>query len=207
MRKNYSGTQYATMILTGRGQVTASPDTANINLGIQTTGDNLEAIQSANAQKSQSVLQALQQIGITDIKTIQYSIDKVFDFENGNRIDRGYSVRNILEIKTRNKDQVGYIIDTAVNNGANIVEFVSFEVSDREFYYQQALNLAIEDAIQKSESIAANLGTQIKPIPIRIVENSTLPIQPRQFQQELASTPIIPGDIKIEATVTVEFLY
>ena len=195
------------MVLVGQGLVRASPNTANINLGVQTTGEDLTIIQSTNAQISQNVLQALQQIGITDIKTIQYSIEKIFDYENGKQIDRGYSVRNIFEIKTTNTDQLGFIIDTAVINGANVVEFISFEVSDQEFYYQQALNLAIEDAIQKSKLIAANLGIQTEPIPIRIVENSTLSMQPQQFQREFASTPIVPGDIRIEAMVTVDFLY
>ncbi len=195
-----------TMTLTGQGQITAVPDIAIIHLGVQTTGENLTAIQSDNARMTQSIIQALQRIGVNNIKTFQYNIDRIFDFENGRQIDRGFSVRNVLEIRTNNLDMVGNIIDTAVGLGANVVDLISFDVSNREYYYQQALNLAVRNAIQKSKSIAMNLNITSDPIPMNIVENSIMPIQP--FRRELAATtPIMPGNIIIEASVTVDFHY
>lgn len=195
-----------TMTLTGQGQVTAVPDIAIIHLGVQTTGENLTAIQSENARVTQSIIQALQRMGVNNIKTFQYTIDKIYDFENGRQIDRGFSVRNILEIRTNNLDSVGSIIDTAVGLGANVVDLISFDVSNREYYYQQALNIAVRNAIQKSKSIAMNLNISTDPIPVNIVENSVMPIQP--FRRELAATtPIMPGNILIEASVTVDFEY
>lgn len=210
MSKSFSDNnlQYKTMTLTGQGQVSAVPNTVIIRLGVQTTGDNLVAIQSENAQKIQAIIQALQRMGITDVKTFQYSIDKIYDYENGRQIDRGYSVRDILEIKTNNINMAGNIIDTAVNMGANVVELISFDVSNRDLYYKQALNLAVQNAIQKSKSISMNLGIKTDPIPVNITENSSLPIQPYQaFQREVAATPILPGNLQIEARVTVEFIY
>jgi uncharacterized protein YggE len=193
------------MTLTGQGQVTAVPNIALIHLGVQTTGENLTSIQNENARITQSIIQALQRIGVSDIKTFQYSIDKLYDYENGRQIDRGYSVRNVLEIRTSKTDMVGNIIDAAVNSGANVVDLISFDVSNREYYYQQALNMAVMNAMQKSKSIAMNLGIQSDPVPVKIVENIISPIQP-YFRQELAATtPIMPGTLKIEASVTVEF--
>ncbi|WP_313165389.1 SIMPL domain-containing protein [Sedimentibacter sp.] len=195
-----------TMTLTGQGQVTAVPDIAVIRLGVQTTGENITGIQTDNARMTQSIIQALQRMGVNNIKTYQYTIDKLYDYENGRQIDRGFSVRNILEIRTNNLDMAGSIIDTAVNLGANVVELISFDVSNREYYYQQALNAAIRDAIQKSKSIAMSLNISSEPLPVNIVENSIMPIQP--FRYELAaSTPIIPGNMLVEANVTVDFEY
>jgi len=194
------------MTLTGQGQVTAVPDIAVIRLGVQTTGENITGIQTDNARMTQSIIQALQRMGVNNIKTYQYTIDKLYDYENGRQIDRGFSVRNILEIRTNNLDMAGSIIDTAVNLGANVVELISFDVSNREYYYQQALNAAIRDAIQKSKSIAMSLNISSEPLPVNIVENSIMPIQP--FRYELAaSTPIIPGNMLVEANVTVDFEY
>lgn len=195
------------MTLTGQGQITAVPNIAVIHLGVETRGENLVNIQAENAQITQSIIQALQRMGVTDIKTYQYSINKIYDYENGRQIDRGYSVRNILEIRTTNLDRVGNIIDTAVNMGANVVELISFDISNREYYYQQALNMAVMNAIQKADSIAMNLSFSAEPVPIKITENSTPPIQP-YFRQELAATtPIMPGNIIIEANVTVDFAF
>jgi uncharacterized protein YggE len=208
MNQSFSeGCTYNIMTLTGQGQVTAAPNLAVINLGVLTTGMNLEAVQAENARISQAVLRALQLMGVTEVKTFQYTIDKLYDYDNGTQIDRGYSVRNIFEIKTNNMEQIGSIIDTAVNYGANVVDFITFDVSDRDFYYQQALNLAVDNAIQKSRSIAMNLGLQRHPTPTRIVENSSTPGPFRQFQREIVATPIIPGNIMIEAFVTVDFIY
>ena len=103
---------------------------------------------------SQAVLQSLQQLGITDINTYEYNINKIYEYEDSMQIDKGYSARNILEIKTNNLGQVGYVIDTAVYYGANIVDLVHFDILDKEVYYLQVLNLAIENAIRKADSIA-----------------------------------------------------
>lgn len=194
-----------TMTLTGHGEMNMSPDMVIIHLGVETRGEDLSRIQAENARISQSVIQALQRMGITNIKTIRYSIDKVFDFVDGRQIDRGYLVRNILEIKTNNVEATGNIIDASVNAGANIVELISFDVSNREYYYRQALNMAIINAIQKAESIALNLGLSSAPQIVSIVENTAIPFLP--VQRELAATPIIPGAINIAADVTVEFVF
>jgi len=198
---------FRSMTLTGQGQVTAVPDMAVIRLGIQLTESDLASVQSQNALLSQAVLDALRRMGITDIKTFQYSIDKYYEYDNGTPIDRGYTVRNILEIKTRDTDLLGTIIDTAVNAGANVVDLISFEVSNPEYYYQRALNLAVMDAIEKAKSISNNLGTQVEPIPINITESSSMPRPPQPFQRELAATPIIPGNVTIEANISAEFVY
>ena len=196
-----------TMTLTGQGHVMATPDLAVIRLGVETTGYSLSDIQSENARISQRVIQTLSQASITEIKTIQYTIDKRYEYEDGRQIDKGYSVRNILEIKTNNIDEVGTIIDTAVNVGANIVLSISFELSEPERYYQQALTLAVDQAIQKARTISENLRTRLNPIPIRIVEGSTPSIPIQQFQHEVAATPILPGDLRIEAFITADFCY
>lgn len=202
--------EYNTMTLSGTGEVSAVPDTAVIRLGVQTTGDNLAVIQQDNANISQAILQGLEQLGITEIKTFQYTIDKQYDYENNVRIDKGYSVRNIFEIRTQQLDLVGEIIDTAVNNGANVVDLVTFEVSEPELYYNQALNLAIMNSIRKAIAIAENLGIDINPIPINIVENSFMPTPISQnfaMREGAAVTPIEPGTKQIVASVTSKFAY
>ena len=202
--------QYNTMTLVGQGQVTSIPNVAIIRLGVQSIGDNLTETQSENAQISQAILEALKQINVSDIKTFQYNIEKNYLYENATTIDNGYSVRNILEIKLNNTDQVGMVIDTAVNNGANVVEFISFDVFNSDYYYKQALNLAVMNAIQKAKSISMFLGIPMDPAPTHIVENSSTvtPFSPMYSAREGAfTTPIEAGQYQINASVTVDFIY
>lgn len=201
--------EHNAMLLSGRGEVSAVPDIAVLRLGVQTTGENLQAIQAENAKISQAVIAALYQLGVTEIQTFQYDISKLIEYEEGRQIDKGYSVRNILEIRTDNIGLVGAIIDTAVGYGANVVEFIDFEVSNTDRYYLQALNLAIANAYAKAASIAERLRLQINPAPRRITENSTPPIPFRAINMREGSfaTPIEAGKNQIEASVTVEFTY
>lgn len=195
------------MTLTGRGRVTAEPDMAVIRLGVELTGDDLASVQSENAVYSQAVLDALQQMGIEDIRTFQYNIEKNYEYVDGAPVDRGFTVRNIYEIRTYETELTGTVIDTAVAAGANVTDLISFEVSDPEYYYQQALNLAVSDAIKKAASISDELRVNVDPVPNSIIENSSIPGPAQLFRREMASTPAVPGNVTIEADITAEFLY
>lgn len=198
-----------TMTLIGKGLVTAEPDIAILRLGVETIGSDLTTAQEENARLSQAILESLRRLGIDDIQTFQYAINRLIEFDNGKRIDKGYSVRNILEIRTDKTDQIGLIIDTAVRNGANVVDLVSFEVSDTYEYYLQALNLAVMNAWDKAKSIAETLGLNYVPVPRRINENEVMPVPFRTigFGESFITTPIEAGIQRIEASVTVTFVY
>ncbi len=198
---------YHTMTLTGQGHVMAAPDVAVIRLGVQSTGTDLAQIQNENAQISQDIIQSLMQSGNTDIKTIEYTVDKSYEYDNGKQIDKGYSVRHILEIRTDQINEVGTIVDALVKAGSNVVSSISFELSDPNYYYQQALNLAVDNAIQKAKSISANFHLRLNSVPVKIMEGNISPIPIVRFQREAAATPILAGELKIEAFVTTDFLY
>lgn len=198
------------MVLIGKGQVSATPDVANLRIGVQTNSQSVTEAQNENARISQNVINALKQLGITELQTSQYQIEKVYDYQNGQRIDLGYQVRNILGVVIHDLNLVGMAIDTAVENGANVIDSISFDVTNQDLYYQQALNLAVKNAIQKAKGIASGLRIMFDPVPVLITENRITPIP---FSRSIAlgevayATPIEPGMNKIEASVTVEFVY
>jgi uncharacterized protein YggE len=105
---------FRSMTLTGQGHVTVVPDVAVIRLGVQLSGSDLAAVQAQNARQSQAVLDALRRMGVSDIKTFQYTIDKYYENVNGTSVDRGYTVRNIFEIRTDDVSAVGSIIVAAI---------------------------------------------------------------------------------------------
>lgn len=198
------------MILIGKGQVMVTPDLGRIRIGVQTNSDSVAIAQEDNARISQAVIDSLKNLGITEIQTVQYQIEQLYDFQNGERIDRGYQVRNVVEVVLDDINLIGTAIDTAVINGANIVDSITFDVADPEVYYQQALNIAVRDAIYKAKSVASSLKSMFDPIPVMITENSTTPIPySRNFamREGAFATPIEPGSNQIDASVTVEFIY
>ncbi|QAT42236.1 SIMPL domain-containing protein [Aminipila luticellarii] len=209
MVRSLSDNNYSnhTMTLTGQGYVTAAPDTAVIRLGVRTTGYNVSQIQSDNAQSMKEVIQALNLLGITEIKTVQYLIDQLYEYQEGKQIDKGYEVKHIVQIQTDKLNEVGKIIDTVVSAGSNLIEAISFELSEPALFYQQALNNALNNAVDKAKSISDTLHTRLNPVPIRILENSIPPVPFLFTPRGAATTPIIPGGLSVEAFVTVDFAY
>lgn len=67
---------------------------------------------------------------------------------DGKQIFRGYKITHLLQITTDHVAQTGNLVDTAVSNGANNVTSIQFTIAHPEFYENQALSLAIQNARQ-----------------------------------------------------------
>jgi uncharacterized protein YggE len=78
-----------------------------------------------------------------------------------------------------------------------------------ESFYQQALILAVNHAIEKAKTIAGTLNVTLIPTPSSVVEggNMVQPVfnQPGTFVKGVAFTPIEPGQITVKADVVAEF--
>ena len=77
-------------------------------------------------------------------------------------------------------------------------------------YYQEALNLAIKDGIDKARNITDEFGFNINFTPRSITEHITPLEAPRPFfasRDTIETTPILPGEREIAANVTLEFIY
>ncbi len=196
----------------GVGVVNVKPDIAEIAIGVITENKQLELAQKENAEITQQVIDSIKSMGVLakDIQTQNYNIRTKYDFIDGKQVFTGYEVANYLQVVVRNINDVGEIIDTAVRNGTNVVNNISFMVSDRSKYYNEALKLAIEEAQDKALIIANKLKVKVNIVPIQIVEqgggrgDSLTPIT---FKAADASTPIEAGQNKITASIEAIFIY
>jgi uncharacterized protein YggE len=195
----------------GNDSVKASPDMANVILGVQTENTDLKIAQNENAIITTKVINALTSIGISEknINTDSYSIEPQYDYVDGKQIFRSYKVINSIRIITKAINNVGQIVDTATANGANIVNSITFSLSDTTPYYRKALNLALEDALMKARTISNNLGVILDEIPINVIEENynITPSVERKTLTAAASTPIMPGQIDITARINATFNY
>lgn len=197
-----------TLVFNGQSEISAMPDIAVVTLGVQTIGNHLSSIEEENARSSTTMLNALQKLNL-DIRNKDYSINKVYDYDNGIRLDKGYIIRNIYEITLDNLANIGSVIDVAVSNDGNIVDQVSFQLTNPEQIYQQALNEAVIDAFTKAKSVYTLLGRERDPNALRITENSSAPsnstinINPKEGTN---ITPVEPGKSNFFASVTIEFI-
>lgn len=204
--------QHRVMTVTGIGSLSVAPDTAQIQLEVITENKLLNIAQQENAYLMNQVIESLLKLGIAreNIQTVSYNILPQYDYIEGEQVFRGYEVVNAITVKIKDINQVGNVIDVAVQNGANRVSNIQFTVEDEQLYYQKALSLALKNALAKAQTIAETIQLQLDPHPIKITEElRTEPIVYRSFsaKEMAATTPIEQGQITINATVTVEFQY
>ncbi|MFZ5969210.1 MAG: SIMPL domain-containing protein [Bacillota bacterium] len=195
----------------GVGSVQVQPDIAVVVLGVITENKELQAAQEENAQKTTEVIDTLKNIGISsrDIQTQSYQIFPQYDYVEGKQIFRGYRVEHTLKVTIRDMDETGEIIDAAVRSGANVVNNITFTVSDPAKYYQQALSKAIDDAVSKAMMIGRKLDVIVSKVPIRIVEESyqQAPSSDLLLAKAEPTTPIQTGEIRITARIEAIFSY
>ncbi len=196
----------------GEGIVTIQPDKGSVKLGVEIENKELMKAQTDNAKAISSIMNALQQIGVSaeHIQTDQFTIYPMYDYVDGKQIFRGYRVEHLLRITVSNLENIGLVVDTAVEHGANRVSNISFQVSNSAEVYRVALKKAVEDAVKKAYTIAKSFNLSIVPTPRKITEEKMALREPSPLYEmqmvKAASTEIEPGTTEIRSVVTAIFI-
>ena len=206
----YPSGRICRLVIEGTAKSTARPDIAHAILGVINEKLQLTAAQQENAAQTTAVINAVLRAGVAseNIQTQVYSIDTIYDYIDGKQVFRGYRVIHKLSVTLQNVNKAGEIIDAAVGAGANTVDGVTFSVSNPSMFYRNALNSAINDAIEKAAFIGSKLNVQISSVPVEINAQSiqeSIPIEP--FQIQAATTPVQPGQVEITANIKAVFVY
>ncbi|MFJ7978193.1 SIMPL domain-containing protein [Peribacillus sp. NPDC096379] len=196
----------------GEATIQAPPDQALITLGVITENKDPILAQQQNATAMAKVLTGLADLGIPDdqIKTKEYRMDPQYDYLDGKEIFKNYKVHHMIEIRTKNIDRVGNIVDTSIKNGSNSVSNIRFSLSQHDMYYNQALALALQNAKQKALALAKAADVTLQQIPETIEEipaGSTPVLYQTSFVAKAASTQIQPGELEIKAIVKVIYTF
>lgn len=197
----------------GEGEISIQPDTASVNLGVVTESKELIDAQQENSIVANKVIDSLIALGIdrNQIQTFDYRIESDYDYDQGKQTFRGYKITHVLQVKIDDLSNIGKVVDTAVQNGANYVANVQFTTRYKDAYYQQALAIALTNATNKAKTIANTLRVTLNPTPILVIEGGDM-IQPFENQQVAfvkvaSSTPIQPGQLIIKAIVAADYKY
>ena len=151
-----------TVTVTGTATVTVEADRASLNLGVRTQAEDAEKASQANAQKVQSVMDALKEAGIPEenITTNYYYVNALYDYSSftGEDVVKGYQVSNSLTVIVDEIDRAGEMIDIALAAGANSCDGISFQSSASLGAYDEALSGALREGRRKAELIAQATG-------------------------------------------------
>lgn len=210
-----TGMEKNTLQVSGKGQITAIPDVANITFTVETTKKTASDAVKENAEKMNMVMSEIKsKIGKDDkLSTSGYSLSPIYSYDDkiGRSILTGYTVSNSILIRIKNLKEVGNLIDSATQVGANRIDSLSFDTDKRDEYRKEALVKAVQDARETAEIVANAAGVSIVKI-IQISPSYDVPIPiykdfaaTRELAAAPAPTQIEPGELVINATVNIVF--
>ncbi len=205
-----------TLEVTGKGEIKIKPDVAYLTISVETTAKKASDAARDNAEKMKNVLDKLKsQIGKEDkITTTGYQLSPIYEYNDKTRRSdlTGYRASNGVVLETKNLDELGKLIDSATQVGANRIDHLSFGTDKRDEYRRQALAEAVQDAKATADAVAKASGVKI----VRILKISPSYEVPRPVFREFgvaklaaapeaAPTPIELGELTVSATVNIVF--
>lgn len=205
----------ATMQLDGRASVSIKPDMALINSGVVTQDKTARAALGSNTQAMSALINALSAAGIAerDLQTSNFSVQPIYVYPKAPAPGStpqapkivGYEVSNTLNVKVRNLETLGTILDELVSAGSNRIQGLSFTNADNSAALDEARKAAIKDALNKARLYANSAGVCL----LRITNISELgahmpsPVQfeAKAMMADSAPVPIQGGEVELSAQV------
>lgn len=185
-----------------RGHHSVVPDEAQMTFGVETRRQTAQAAVSANADAMQKVIAALRQAGAREIATQWVS---VYPYTSEDGSVQGYAASNSVSAVSDVADAPA-LIDAAAAAGANQVSGPGLSSSKAEALYRQALAKSVDEARAKAEVLAKAAGRSLGEITAIVEGGAQSPPGPLYDRAEAASsTPIVPGEQEISATVSITF--
>ena len=171
----------STISVLGDGRVLVQPDVAMASFGVEATGPTLSAAQADASTRMQAVVDTLVAQGVPreEIRTDRLSANPVYD-QKDNTIIRGYHASNSVQVKLRQLDQVGAIVDAVTAAGANRVDGLSFAVDNLEAPKGQARGLAVQNARAKADQLAGLAGLHV--VGVKSIEEADASATPVRAQ-------------------------
>ena len=194
---------------TGSARVFVAPDQVKVDATVTTQGLTAQDASTQNATQTAAVLAALQTLlgAGADIKTVSYSVTPNYKYppNGGNPTLTGFTANNTIEVTLSVVTTAGPVIDTATQAGATMVTGLRFALKDAEPARLQALKQATSTAKSHADAMASGVGLKVGTVVLLQEGSSVQPIITTLGAAPTSTTtPVEPGLIEVDATVTLE---
>lgn len=166
----------------GEGYVEATPDIVVVNLTLRHTGKTLSEAKRQVDEVSNAVIRAadLQGIKSDDLQASKIQAAPDYDWQNGQRILRGQQVSRQFELRLRDIERYGALIQALADAQVTEINNINTEYSKQQQLENDALKQAIANARSKGDAMAAAAGSRIVGI-VNIAE-SGVGHEPRPYE-------------------------
>lgn len=204
----------ATLKVRGTGVVSVTADQVRVVLGVRETSSDVLEVQSTVNQKINAIYDALIEAGVEskDIATESLYIYANYDYSGEVERLTGYTATNTISITTTDTGKMGEYIDISFQAGANTLDTVDFSSRNNAEAKKEALQLAVQNAYEKAETIAEAAGMSVAQVKTfdETTENyytdaGALYSNARAEAAADGATRLQASNLQVQATVIVEF--
>lgn len=197
----------------GQGKVAATPDMVTISVGVEHSAASAGQAMVKTSEDLARLIALLKQAGIEarDIRTGNLHLSPIYPkkkaYNSAPPKPAGYRAGGTLNVRVREIDRAGALLDKLIAAGVNRVGGLAFSIGEPEPLKNEARRAAVADAKARAALYATAAGVELGKI-LTIDEGRVAPPRP-EFQAMRASAmradAIAPGEQEIRATVTITF--
>ena len=204
-----------TLSVSGQGEVRSEPDRALVTLGVEARNPKMDVARAEVTKTVAAVLKLTRDLKIDAkyVHSTRVNIQPEYNWDNQSRerILLGYVVSRQVQVELRDLDQLGELLEKAVDVGVNQVSDPQLDTSRKRELEREALAKAVEDARLNAEVVARAAGVKLGSART-IAAQSAAPPQPVAYRMAAmaeaapgAQATYQSGEMTFNATVQVEF--
>jgi len=207
--------QPRTVSVSGSGEVAAEPDLAHVTLGVEARKPTMAEARAEVAATVERVLALTRQLRIdpklVNATRVQVQPEYSWNDKDRKRVLLGYLVSRQVQVELRDLEQLGPLLERAVDAGVNQVNDPQLDSSRRKSLEREAMAKAVEDARLNAAALAGAAGARLGPVRMLNGATSTPPMP--MYRQNMAMADAAmpaappppsyePGEMKFTAAVS-----
>lgn len=197
----------------GQGSINLTADRVTVEIGTRSKSASIAEAHAENIKTMNAIMESIQKVGVEKEKmmTRQYTVDT---YEEGyNSLGVGtttvYAVTNMLFVKVDDLSLLSQVLDAATKAGANNIWGLNFYSTQSKEAYQQALEIAVQNARVTAETLAKASGKKLGEMK-EVLEfdhhNSAYGVMVNmEMEKGAGGTPISAADVTVTANLEITF--
>jgi uncharacterized protein YggE len=194
--------------VSGRGLVHVEPDLARLTLQVTREGQDANQLKNSLDQVTREVLKLSRTLGIAreDVIAAVVNIQPRYRRGNGSNVLDGVSASRTISIILRDLGGYGELMNGSLKLGVNSISGTQLDTSKRQALERQALDLAMVDARQQAERVAAGFGVVSGILlDVHVGAQSPRPQMAMRAMESSAGGDFSAGQIMIQRDVQATF--
>ncbi|MGB3181923.1 MAG: SIMPL domain-containing protein [Cyclobacteriaceae bacterium] len=155
--------------VSGTGEMNVLPDLMETHIHVNSEAREFQTAVTNLRQQTDQIVAHLTKNGYKqdDIVTMRMSVNKQYDYRNGQRLDKGYMATQTIKLTSDyTAENMGSVVDMMGKSPVDAPFSFGFTLKDesREKYREELIGMAVEDARSKAGVLAKAAGVSLKSI-------------------------------------------